>query len=148
MYNAIIDQVFWIKIVQYFQFLITFFCVTGSSPVMADKKKGQCAFGQDAQAQKYRVNLSCGKSCSESTSIGKKGRNIFYNHLLLIKSFQRYKFDYFYDLKQFQFGTINQRSSNLFLYFSKFTSPSTWFLLPSLCKVFIFEKNHPKQLHI
>jgi hypothetical protein len=51
--------------------------VTGSSSVMADKKRGQCAFGQDAQAQKYRVNLSCGKSCSESTSIGKKGRNFF-----------------------------------------------------------------------
>jgi hypothetical protein len=28
------------------------FCVTDSSTVMTDKKKSQCAFGQDAQAQK------------------------------------------------------------------------------------------------
>jgi hypothetical protein len=53
------------------------FCVTDSSPVMADKKRGQCAFGQDAQAQKCTVNLSCGKSCSGSISIGNRVQLMF-----------------------------------------------------------------------
>jgi hypothetical protein len=51
--------------------------VTGSSPVMADKKRGQCAFGQDAQAQKSAVNLSCGKSYSGSISIGNRVQLMF-----------------------------------------------------------------------
>jgi hypothetical protein len=46
MYNAVLEQVFQIKIVQFCQFLNTACFVTDSSPVMADKKRGQCAFGQ------------------------------------------------------------------------------------------------------
>jgi hypothetical protein len=48
------------------------FCVTDSSSLMADKKRSQCAFGQDAKAQKSTVNLSCGKSCSGFISIGNR----------------------------------------------------------------------------
>ena len=40
MYNAVIDQVFWIKIVQFCQFLNTACFVTDSSPIRADKKEG------------------------------------------------------------------------------------------------------------
>ncbi len=70
--------------------------MTGSSPVMAEKKRGQCAFGQDAQAQKYRVNLSCGKSCSGSTSIGNRVQLSLLFWLSVLDKNSAMKIDYLY----------------------------------------------------
>ena len=47
--------------------------MTDYSHVVADKNRGQCAFGQNVQAQKCTVNLSYGKSCSGLISISNKG---------------------------------------------------------------------------
>jgi hypothetical protein len=78
MYNAIIDQVF---LDQSYSMLSIFeyrFCMTDSSPVMADIKRGASVhLVRMHKLKKSTVNLSCGKSCSGSISIGNRVHLMF-----------------------------------------------------------------------
>jgi hypothetical protein len=89
--------------------------VTDYSHVVADKNRGQCAFGQDARAQKYRVNLSCGKSCSGSTSIGNRVQLSLLFWLSVLDKNSAMKIDYLYTY----FSTL------FFLFYSIHCAPTT-----------------------
>jgi hypothetical protein len=78
MYNAIIDQVFLDQSCSMLSIFEYRFCMTDSSPVMADIKRGASVhLVRMHKLKKSTVNLSCGKSCSGSISIGNRVHLMF-----------------------------------------------------------------------